>query len=197
MFIFINIFKNHVAVMRQMHNATSGFLNPTESKIKRRQLVLFERIFLSIFENDYSKLIEMLRSIVHMEIRHYCVGIEFMKITHSDKLFFYWLLRRAKSTLLRTMRKGLPIMECLMSELEDKFTKCIKKYDEQKKKKSGSVCTFVLCKSSKRTLRKQQRRKFFKCSQCKAAVYCSRPCQKRDWVMGHRQKCKEYIFFNN
>lgn len=27
------------------------------------------------------------------------------------------------------------------------------------------------------------------CSKCKVAFYCSRKCQKEDWVKGHKEKC--------
>ena len=28
-----------------------------------------------------------------------------------------------------------------------------------------------------------------KCSACKAVVYCSSECQRKDWKTGHKQKC--------
>ena len=50
---------------------------------------------------------------------------------------------------------------------------------------AGAVCWYARCRAGLK--------KPLVCSQCKAAVYCSRDCQVKDWKAGHKQACKGRI----
>ena len=48
--------------------------------------------------------------------------------------------------------------------------------------KVGAVCCYARCGAGLK--------KPLVCSQCKAAAYCSKDCQVKDWKAGHKQACK-------
>ena len=47
---------------------------------------------------------------------------------------------------------------------------------------AGAVCWYARCRAGLK--------KPLVCSQCKAAAYCSKDCQVKDWKAGHKQACK-------
>ena len=47
---------------------------------------------------------------------------------------------------------------------------------------AGAVCWYARCRAGLM--------KPLVCSQCKAAAYCSKDCQVKDWKAGHKQACK-------
>ena len=47
---------------------------------------------------------------------------------------------------------------------------------------AGAVCWYARCRAGLK--------KPLVCSQCKAAAYCSKDCQVKDWKAWHKQACK-------
>jgi hypothetical protein len=55
------------------------------------------------------------------------------------------------------------------------------------------LCPLVECFNPECKQRENNGELFSKCSRCKHAKYCSKPCQRQHWNHGHRRDCEEVL----
>eukprot|EP01084_Bolivina_argentea_P069967 127262_1 len=58
----------------------------------------------------------------------------------------------------------------------------------------GRICSYVIC-SNRESRDGNVYEKYKTCSLCQQVFYCTRSCQKRDWVRCHRAMCGEMYYY--